>query len=190
MVWFFVLGCHVMGQQGGQSPDSWQYIESDTSIKDSATKEMTLPEGDAPCRAPVEMTVQMVFDGDTVRMKPVSGGIAEDVRFIGVDTPEIAHGMDAADCWGENAKEYTAQNLYNQVWLTFDSECVDAYGRTLAYVHQGENGAEFFNLSLVKNGHARVLTISPNDTFAPDFMKAEATARQEDLGLWGVCEGS
>lgn len=145
-----------------------------------------LPAGANPCREPVYAYVSEVVDGDTMWVH--IGSTSEKVRFIGVDTPEIAHDTDPADCYGDEAREFTRAALEGgHVWLSFDSECLDYYDRTLAYVSIGEGESGFFERVLLEAGYAEELGIEPNTTYEDTFKSDEATARAESVGMWGAC---
>lgn len=173
------------GDAGG-AEDSGR--EDDTGDAEAAIRGMTSwPEGDAPCAAPLLVRVKDSVDGDTAWVAPEDGSRDLDVRFIGVDTPEIDHG-DGADCYANEAWAFTARALDgNLAWLTFDAECLDDYDRTLAYVVTGEGDAGFFNRRLAREGYAEPLAIEPNTTFAEDIAADARDARQEGSGLWGEC---
>jgi micrococcal nuclease len=145
------------------------------------------PQGDAPCAEPKLVRVKDSVDGDTSWVAPEDGSRDLDVRFIGVDTPEIDHG-DGADCYGNEAWAFTSRALDGKLaWLTFDAECLDVYDRTLAYVITGEGDEGFFNRRLAREGYAEALSIEPNTTFAEDIERDVRDARQAGLGLWGAC---
>lgn len=147
----------------------------------------TLPAGPAPCRDPVIARVSDGVDGDTFWVDVEHGG-PEKVRIIGVDTPEIAHD-DPADCYGDAAAAFTAEALVGlRVWLTFDYDCEDYYGRTLAYVHTSAEENGFYERVLLQGGLARVLAIPDNITFEDLFAEDEAEAQAAGAGLWGACE--
>jgi endonuclease YncB( thermonuclease family) len=66
----------------------------------------------------------------------------------------------------------------------------DRYGRTVAYVHLTENGAETSGGTSVANellakGHARVAAEVGNRACAAELLARERAAREAKLGLWG-----
>ncbi|HEX6687762.1 MAG TPA: thermonuclease family protein [Solirubrobacterales bacterium] len=128
--------------------------------------------------------VTRVVDGDTIEVR--LDGRSEDVRLIGVDTPETVKPDTPVQCFGPRASHFTKQHLTGrQVRLVFGVERRDIYGRLLAYVYLD---GRFFNPSLVRRGLARSLTIPPNDRFAPRFRRLELAAARSGRGLWGACE--
>jgi micrococcal nuclease len=124
-----------------------------------------------------------VIDGDTIEVR--LEGRDEDVRLIGVDTPETVKPGTPVQCFGPRASRFTKRLLEGRrVRLVFGVERHDAYGRSLAYVHLGRRLVEAM---LVRRGLARSLTIPPNDRFAPLFQRLERRAALAGRGLWGAC---
>lgn len=129
---------------------------------------------------PSEGVVAKVVDGDTIDLE--SG---ERIRYLLVDTPETTAGKN--DCFGQQAVAFnTDLVLGKRVTLSYDVECEDRFGRTLAYV--SVDGQEVNSL-LVERGFACVLHIPPNgDDRAAEFTELEAGARAAGRGLWGACD--
>jgi micrococcal nuclease len=129
-----------------------------------------------------------VVDGDTIEVE-LGDGI-EDVRYIGIDTPESVAPGQPVECFGPEASEQNARLVEGErVRLTFDAEERDDYGRLLAYVHVAGDGPAnvFVNAELMRRGYARTLTIAPNDRFADRFDRLEQAAANAGRGLWGEC---
>jgi micrococcal nuclease len=142
--------------------------------------------------------VTRVVDGDTVEVR--IGGAMEDVRLIGVDTPETVKPGEPVQCFGPQASAFTHRQLEDRrVRLDFGVERRDVYGRLLAYLYiedstldvsrpvQSPTRDRFFNSILVSRGLARSLTIPPNDRFAAKFKRLELAAARSGRGLWGAC---
>jgi micrococcal nuclease len=124
-----------------------------------------------------------VVDGDTVEARV--GGEVEDVRLIGVDTPETVKPDAPVECFGAQASIFTHRALEGEnVRLVLGEERRDRYGRLLAYAYLG---GRLFNAALVKRGLARTLTIPPNDRFAGELRRLELGAARAGRGLWGAC---
>ena len=127
--------------------------------------------------------VTRVVDGDTIEAR--IGDRVEDVRYIGVDTPETVKPDTPVQCFGPRASTFNHHLVERRrVRLVFGVERRDVYGRLLAYVHLGDH---FVNADLVRKGLARSLTIPPNDRFAPLFRRLELRAARAGTGLWGAC---
>jgi micrococcal nuclease len=133
--------------------------------------------------ASVEALVVRVVDGDTVEAR--IGGKVEDVRYIGVDTPETVEPGAPVQCFGPRASAFNHRLVEGRrVRLVFGAERRDVYGRLLAYAYLRES---FVNAMLVRRGLARTLTIPPNDRFAPLLRRLELRAARAGRGLWGAC---
>ena len=142
--------------------------------------------GDAASAGPATARGRVVraIDGDTIEVA-IAGG-REDVRLIGVDTPETVKPGTPVQCFGPRASTSPISLLDGRtVRLAFGVERRDVYGRLLAYVHLGRR--RFVNAVLVRRGLARSLTIPPNDRFAPLFRRLELRAARAGRGLWGAC---
>jgi micrococcal nuclease len=127
--------------------------------------------------------VTRVVDGDTIEAR--IGERVEDVRYIGVDTPETVKPGTPVQCFGLRASAFNHRLVERRrVRLVFGAERRDDYGRLLAYVHLGDR---FVNATLVRRGLARSLTIPPNDRLAPLFRRLELGAARAGRGLWGAC---
>ena len=130
-----------------------------------------------------EARVTRVVDGDTVEAEV--DGTEEDVRYIGVDTPESVKPDTPVECYALAASHFNQRLVEGRtVRLEYDAERRDVYGRLLAYVYLGD---QFVNAELVKRGYATTLTIPPNTRFADRFAQLENEAMEAERGLWGRC---
>lgn len=133
-----------------------------------------------------EVLVTRVTDGDTIEVRPTING-TEDVRLIGVDTPETAGAPRGAQPYGQRASRFARQRLEGQqVTLRFDVEKEDDYGRLLAYVYLPDGS--MFNETLLDEGYAQVATFPPNVRHLARFRTAQRMAREADRGIWGLPE--
>lgn len=127
--------------------------------------------------------VTRAVDGDTIEVR--LDGAAEDVRYIGVDTPETVKPDTPVQCFGPQASSFNHRLIEGKrVRLVFGVERRDVYGRLLAYVYLD---GRFVNAELVRRGLARTLTIPPNDRFAGRLKRLEMAAARAGRGLWGAC---
>jgi len=135
--------------------------------------------------------VSRAVDGDTLRL---SNG--ENVRLIGIDTPESRDNSklerdsrrshkdkDAILKMGREASDFTKRLVEGErVKLVMDVQERDKYGRLLAYVYL-EDGT-FVNGRIIEDGYAQVMTIAPNVKYAQTFLRLEREARDKNKGLW------
>jgi micrococcal nuclease len=136
---------------------------------------------EGPGRAVVR--VIRVVDGDTIEVR--FGGGVEDVRLIGVDTPETVDPEAPVQCFGPRASRFQHHLVEGRrLRLVFGVERRDAYGRLLAYAYIGHRS---INAELLRRGLARTLTIAPNDRYAARFARLELAAARAGRGLWGAC---
>jgi micrococcal nuclease len=137
--------------------------------------------GDEPRSAQAYVT--RVVDGDTVEV--LLDGSEEDVRYIGVDTPETVKPDSPVECFGPQASSFNHRLVEGElVRLVFDEERRDVYGRLLAYVYLGDR---LVSAELLRRGLARTLNIPPNDRFAGRFKRLEIAAARAGRGLWSAC---
>lgn len=127
--------------------------------------------------------VTRIVDGDTVEVA-LPGGV-QDVRYIGIDTPESVAPGQPVECFAKRASAFNERLVAGErVVLVFDDERRDRYGRLLAYVHVGR---VFVNAELVRRGFARTLTILPNTDHLELFDRLEQRAGNAGRGLWSAC---
>jgi micrococcal nuclease len=129
----------------------------------------------------IAYSVLRVIDGDTVEIE--YEGRPTTVRLIGVDTPETVHPQRAVEAFGKEAFAFTRNLLLGEeVWLRFDTNKVDKYGRLLAYLYRVPDGL-FVNLEIVRQGYGHVYTGFPF-RHMDLFKYYEARARDIGKGLW------
>ncbi len=145
----------------------------------------------------VPCTVVRVIDGDTFICK-LENGKKERIRMIGIDTPESrpnkkarrdakrsGRSLEEIIRMGKKATKFTKRFLKKgrRVFLEFDVERRDRYGRLLAYVWLDKK--TLFNELIIREGYATVYTKPPNVKYADRFRKAQRMAIRERRGLWG-----
>jgi micrococcal nuclease len=146
--------------------------------------------GTTPAGHAVSAQVVRVIDGDTIEVS--IAGQDEDVRYIGIDTPETVKPDTPVQCYGPQASAENHRLVDGRtVRLVFDRERRDVYGRLLAYVYTRVGGnagrSRFVNAILVRDGYARTLTIPPNTAQVSRLGRLQARAGRAGRGLWGAC---
>ena len=123
-----------------------------------------------------------VKDGDTYVI--LISGKEETVRLIGVDTPESVHSdANRNTDWGKKVSKWVKKTLKvgQRVYLEYDEDRVDPYGRTLAYMYVD---GKMFNKTLVKKGFARAVYYKPNGRYRKDFERLQKWAKAHKKGFW------
>ncbi len=135
--------------------------------------------GSAVTCGPDTATVDRVIDGDTIVL-----GDGTRVRYLLINAPEITLGHH--DCYGEEAAALNRALVDRRaIQLTYDVRCLDKYGRTLAFIRSG--GVDV-NRALVDRGMACEEFIAPDgESRRDEFHEAEAVAKANRIGMWGVC---
>ena len=129
-------------------------------------------------RADTWNQVKWVVDGDTVVLSD-----GQRVRYIGINTPELAHDNHDAEPYGEASKRFNA-SLVNRkkVRLEFDKERFDHYKRLLAYVFL--KNTTFVNAEMLSNGYAYLLWHRPNLKYDSILLQSQRSAMSAKKGIW------
>ena len=126
--------------------------------------------------------VERVVDGDTFVASDAHHKRLK-VRLIGMDTPETVKPNTPVQPYGKEASNYSKKHLNQQdVYLEYDKEREDRYGRTLAYVWLDQH--TMFNKELVEKGLAREKYFAPNGKYRDVFKRAERQAKKEQRNIW------
>lgn len=134
--------------------------------------------------------VAWIYDGDTLLVDDIGK-----VRLLGIDTPETER--SARDQFyidkfaipakhlrqvARDAKQYAIKTVKGQlVKLQTEQITRDKYGRLLAYVQLADG--QLLNRLLLEKGLAAVFRRYDFQR-KEDFLAAERSARQQQLGLW------
>ena len=125
-----------------------------------------------------------VYDGDTLRTET---GIT--VRFLGINTPEVAHpnrGQFHPDPFGDEAGAFLRNRVLNkEVTLIIPTSVpTGKYGRTLALV---ACDGVMLNALLLEEGLARHFFINNQELLnAPLWFEVETKARKTKRGIWSL----
>lgn len=134
------------------------------------------------------VAVSLVVDGDTLRLK--DGRL---VRFIGINTPELARKDMPAEPLANKARNILQSLLEKSlsqnssgndvlVGLRYGTEQKDRYGRTLAHVYL-VNGVSA-EAEMLSAGMGAQIVVPPNVWNRECYRAAEESARQEKKGVW------
>ena len=156
---------------------------SSASASASAFADASTPPTDAVGEFDATVTVSRVVDGDTIGISPAVDG-NEEVRLIGMDTPETKDPSEGVEPLGPEASAFATDELEGEsVGLEFDVEREDQYDRLLAYVYLE---GEMFNEVLVEEGLAQAYPYEPNTRYEDRLAAAQERARTAGLGIWGL----
>ncbi len=140
-----------------------------------------------PATDRVKCELLRVVDGDTLVVMYDSQETK--VRLIGIDAPESVN-PDASknNTFGEMASNYTKEILSDiqNIYLEFDIEKRDDYGRLLAYAYitESSNFENSLNYVLVEDGYAINKEYPPNLKYADSLKTACELAYNKSQGLW------
>lgn len=124
--------------------------------------------------------VNWVADGDTVLLAD-----GRWIRYIGINTPEVATKDHPGEPLGQTARERNQQLIGGYpLRLEFDRTLSDRYGRTLAYVY--DQRGQMLNETLAAEGLAYCLPLKPNDRYADRLLAAQRKAMAARRGLWSM----
>ena len=128
-------------------------------------------------------------DGDTIAVN--MNGNVEEVRFIGVDTPETHKPNTPVQCYGEIAANYTRARIskFGRVRLQADPLDTnrDVYGRLLRYVYLPDG--TLMDEDLIQHGYGFAYLGFPFSK-ASQFAADQSSAQNSRSGLWGACQPS
>jgi micrococcal nuclease len=131
-----------------------------------------------PASADELFLVRRIFDGDTIELE---NGVH--VRYIGINSPEIAHQDKPGEPFGLEALAFNEKIVLSKtVRIQGDQEASDQYGRRLAYVFLQDG--TFVNQEMVRNGLAYVLYIFPDITYDAVLLKSQHEAMNAGKGMW------
>lgn len=135
-------------------------------------------------------TVSRVIDGDTIEV--TIDGKVEQLRLIGMDTPETLDPRKPVQCFGKEASAKAKELLLNKkVELVSDpsGSTRDKYSRLLFYVVR-EDGL-FYNKWMIENGYAHEYTYDSAYKYQSEFLTAQKTAEKNRVGFWSPdsCNG-
>lgn len=123
--------------------------------------------------------VRRVLSGQTIEVLGLGSQttIAQTVRLIGLDTPDLAQ-----EPWGPEAKAYLEDLIAQQpVLVELDVQAQDSYQRWLGYLWQGDR---LLNEALLKAGYGLAVTRAPNLKYRDRLQNAQAYARVMGQGIW------
>ena len=129
---------------------------------------------------PRTFLVTKVVDGDTIDLAD-----GRTIRYLNIDTPELAKGQVADECFAVKAKEMNEKLvLGKKVRLEMDENEMDRFGRILAYVYLDDL---FVNQYLLAEGAAIYQLDTVNLKHTETLVTAADQAHKQKKGLWQEC---
>ncbi len=127
-----------------------------------------------------------VFDGDTISLKEFP---SMKFRLIGINTPESVSWEEEKNTeQGKYASDRTTELVEGrEVYIEYDAQNTDKYGRQLVYVWllDTADGLVMLQELLVTEGFAQTMEIQPNCKYADYFADLQHQAAEEGRGFWG-----
>lgn len=161
------------------------YLPSSTQLNRSLSLQPT----SSPQVKSTPARVIRVIDGDTIE---IEGNTK--IRYIGIDTPETKHPIKKIQCFGKEALSKNKELVEGKtIRMEKDVSETDRYGRLLRYVWLVDDNATaeaglFVNDYLVREGYAHASTFPPDVAYAKQFGEAQKEARENNRGLWNLCQ--
>ncbi|MGD9272213.1 MAG: thermonuclease family protein [Syntrophobacterales bacterium] len=124
--------------------------------------------------------VRWVDDGDTIVL---AGG--ERVRYLGINTPEVANQDKPAEPFANEAKAFN-KKLVQGRWINLElaEQQRDRYGRLLASVFLSDG--TFVNGELVRRGYAHLLRKQQKLPYWKRLLELQRQALKEKKGMWSL----
>ena len=169
-----------------------------TQSPTTTSETTTTTSDDSGPKSSYRVEVVQVIDGDTLEVE-FQDGHTEDVRLLGVDTPEVhvendpaefegiptnQNGEDWLRDWGHKASEFARTQLAGETITIETDEQADrrgSYGRLLVYAY-ADSAGKSFNEQLIEQGYARMYDSSFSQR--SEFTSDEQHAQDDDVGLW------
>jgi micrococcal nuclease len=139
---------------------------------------LLLIQSQRPSTADTWDRVKWVIDGDTVVLAN-----GQKVRYIGINSPELARDGHKAEPYGNAAKRFNASLVDRKsIRLGFDKERNDQYERLLAYIFLKDG--TFVNAEILSNGYAYLLYHRPNIKHHSEMLQSQRAAMSAKKGIW------
>jgi len=161
------------GQAGWVSA---QYVRltADTIPSETPAAAAAAPAGVIPASA-IPAQLLEVVDGKTIKVS--LAGATEELRYIGIDTPE-----QGQPGYG-TARRANRDLLTTTLYLVADRSDRDANGRLLRYVTT--DAGLMVNAELIRQGWAQPAEVPPDTARAAEFRALAGEAAASGRGFWG-----
>lgn len=129
-----------------------------------------------------KITLVECIDGDTAKF--IINNKQENVRFLGINTPEFTNKQEE---YGYEASNYTCELLEgaSNIYIEYDSNSDkrDKYNRVLGWIFVDNN-----NLSelLLSRGYAEVKYVYGDYKYIDNLCRVQSKAYEDRLGIWNI----
>lgn len=169
-----LAACASSGGGAGDTASDAPTDPTTTSAPAAGTATSGVPGGPPSSGGGDRAAVVGVTDGDTLTVD--LAGREEDVRLIGINTPE------RGECFADDATAALGDLLAGrEVRLLADVSDRDQYDRLLRYVFVDDT---FVNEAMVRGGYALAYRYEPDVARADELDAAQADAEEAGRGLW------
>ncbi len=127
--------------------------------------------------------VERVADSSTIT-GITSEGTKLRIRLAGIDAPEVPHGKNPGQPFGEEARNYLALLIGGRT-VRVKTYGQDGYERILAVVFLGTINV---NVEMVERGLAEANRGAACQAYCRDLRVAELRAKRERVGMWAQRE--
>ena len=163
-------------------------------LKDAVPKETKTNPDEASPDTLIKAKLKKVVDGDTIKVEV--DGETKKVRLIGINAEEsVSEDESKNNEYGTYASDYLKKILGDckNVYLEYDKETQDKYGRELCYVWLDKPSdskdaqqirEKMVNSILLQEGFVYVTIYEPNSSNEELFRQLQDEASKEKTGLW------
>ncbi len=132
-----------------------------------------------------EVQLTQCVDGDTAHFSIDGKDIK--VRFLSIDTPEIANSSNpVSEPFGDIASRYTCDALKSAATIILQMDLYenerDQYGRLLAWVWIDD---QLLQGNLIEKGYAEVAFVKQTNLYSLKLIQLQDFAISKRIGLWG-----
>jgi len=143
-------------------------------------KDIIIPHSEESNSDFISARILSVIDGDSIVVE-IEGKNYE-VRYIGIDAPEMSDSDKPAEFMAKEALEKNKELITGKiVKLEKDVSETDKYGRLLRYIYVEDM---MINAELVRLGYAYAKSYPPDIKYNDLLLKCQREAKENKLGIW------
>lgn len=162
-----------------------QDLKATISQSPSSTLEIPILSDSAGTPALEQAALIRVVDGDTIKAS-INGSI-ENIRIIGINTPEVVDPRKPVECFGKEASQKAKDIFKDQSKIYLESDDSqgdrDKYNRLLRYVWI-DNGELDYGKQMIYEGYAYEYTYDLPYKYQAEYKNTQTQAQVSKKGLW------